>query len=83
MSTTAELTTATECVEVRLRSDEYDSDEAVYLCHAPFHVLERLVTEMGRWGISIDGNTFASTSGQFVVAKWGAGFEIIVNTTDD
>ena len=70
-------------IEVRIRSEEYTSDESVYFCTEQFDRLQGLIDKLNAWGVQIDGNTYAgqgTVAGQFVIGKHGAFFELIVST---
>jgi hypothetical protein len=70
-------------IEVRIRSEEYTSDEAVSFCWERLDRLQDLIDKANAWGVQIDGNTYAgqgTVAGQFVVGRYGTFFELIVST---
>jgi hypothetical protein len=81
--TTEETTAAVGTINVRIRSDEYTSDESGFFCIERIDRLQALIDALNVWGVQIDGNTYAgqgTVAGQFVIGRHGSFFELIVST---
>lgn len=70
-------------IDVRIRSEEYTSDESSFLCTERLDRLQALIDMLCAWGVCVDGNTYTGTgtvAGQFAVGRHGVFFDLIVST---
>ncbi len=80
---TDERMATTGTIDVRIRTDEYTSDEASFFCTASLDRLEDIRAMVSGWGIVVDGESYGGTnsvSGQFAIGRLGTFFELVVNT---
>lgn len=82
--TTLRTTGEAGAVEVRLRH-VMEADATALLGFFPLIDLQRVIEQLGRWGVSVDGETSIETnlSGQFVLGNGETYFEIVVDVGSD
>lgn len=83
LNVTDERMAAVGTIDVRIRSDEYATDEASFLCTERLDRLQALIDMLCGWGVAIDGNTYAGpgvVAGQFAIGRHGVFFDLVVST---